>query len=168
MTESGACFDGVARIGGFEIRTLTATDLRAMRGMLAAFASAFDDPAHYRPGEPSDAYLAALLGGAQFIAVAAFEGDEVVGGIAAYVLPKFEQMRSEIYLYDLAVLERCRRRGIATAMIEHLGRIAARYGAAAVYVQAHPEDEPAVRLYSKLGVRQDVLHFDIAMQASLR
>lgn len=27
----------------------------------------------------------------------------MVGGLAAYVLPKFEQERSEVYIYDLAI-----------------------------------------------------------------
>jgi len=43
--------------------------------------------------------------GDSFIAVAAMEGDAVIGGIAAYELRKFEQQRSEIYIYDLAVAE---------------------------------------------------------------
>jgi aminoglycoside 3-N-acetyltransferase I len=31
-----------------------------------------------------------------------------------------------------------------------------------IFVQADPGDAPAVALYSKLGAREDVLHFDIA------
>ena len=42
----------------------------------------------------------------------------MVGALAAYELLKFEAERSEIYIYDLAVLEEFRRRGIATALIE--------------------------------------------------
>ena len=44
-----------------------------------------------------------MLGSDSFIALAASKGGEVVGGIAAYELKKFEQPRSEIYIYDLAV-----------------------------------------------------------------
>ena len=34
-----------------------------------------------------------------------------------------------------------------------------------IFVQADTgvEDEPAIALYTKLGVREDVLHFDIAV-----
>jgi GNAT superfamily N-acetyltransferase len=60
-----------------------------------------------------------------FIALAAVEGDAVVGGIVAYELEKFEQERSEIYVYDLAVAGPHRRQGIATALIEQLKTIAA-------------------------------------------
>ena len=75
--------------------------------------------------QPDDAYLARLLGSETFIALAAVVDGAVVGGIAAYVLDKFEQARREVYLYDLAVAEAHRRRGIATALIAELRRVAA-------------------------------------------
>ncbi|ALO45787.1 Gentamicin 3'-N-acetyltransferase [Pseudohongiella spirulinae] len=40
---------------------------------------------------------------------------------------------------------------------------ALRRGAWVVYVQADYGDEPAVALYTKLGTREDVMHFDIAV-----
>ena len=86
-----------------------------------------------------------------------------VGGIAAYVLPKFEQARSEIYIYDLAVHEARRRRGIATALITELKRIAIERGAYVIYVQADYGDDAAIALYTKLGTREDVMHFDISL-----
>ena len=86
---------------------------------------------------------------------------KVVGGLIAYELPKLEQNRSEIYIYDLAVAQSSRRRGVATALIERLQRIAVERGAWVVFVQADHGDDPAISLYTKLGVREDVLHFDI-------
>lgn len=139
-----------------------AGDIAILRGMLAVFAEAFEDPASYTAAQPSDDYLARLLQGPMFIAIAAQEGTEVVGGLAAYVLQKFEQTRSEIYIYDLAVAERHRRRGVATAMIGKLQQVAADLGAWVIYVQADHGDDPAISLYTKLGTREDVLHFDIA------
>lgn len=79
----------------------------------------------------------------------------------AYELLKFEQERSEIYIYDLAVEAQHRRNGVATALINDLRMIAAARGAYVIYVQADPSDEPAVALYTKIGTREDVLHFDI-------
>lgn len=86
-----------------------------------------------------------------------------IGGIAAYELKKFEQERSEIYIYDLAVVAAHRREGVATALIKELKKIAAARGAYVIFVQADTavEDEPAIALYTKLGLREDVLHFDI-------
>jgi aminoglycoside 3-N-acetyltransferase I len=69
-----------------------------------------------------------------------------------------------MYIFDLAVEERHRRKGIATALIQELGAIASRRGAWVMYVQADHGDDPAIALYEKLGVREEVLHFDIAVQ----
>jgi aminoglycoside 3-N-acetyltransferase I len=95
----------------------------------------------------------------------ALDGDEVVGGLVAYELDKLERARSEFYIYDLAVKDTYRRRGIATALIGRLREIAARCGAWVIYVQADYADPPAIALYEKLGVREEVLHFDIAVDS---
>lgn len=145
----------------FEIRLLTARDVPLFRDTLAMMGDAFDERETYTAAQPDDGYLANLLGGPHFIAFAALDNDRVVGGLAAYELPKFEQARSEIYIYDLAVAASRRRQGIATALIEALKSNAAERGAYVIYVQADPPDAPAVALYTKLGTREDVLHFDI-------
>jgi aminoglycoside 3-N-acetyltransferase I len=145
-----------------DIRVLGVNDVARMRAMSAMFGRVFAEPDTYTARAPDDAYLQRLLARDTFIAVAALAGDEVVGGLAAYVLPKFEQARSEVYLYDLAVDEHHRRRGVASALIARLQRVAAERGAWVVFVQADHGDEPAIALYSKLGVREDVLHFDLA------
>ena len=97
------------------------------------------------------------------IALVAELGNDVVGGLVAYELPKLERRRSEVYLYDLAVAASHRRRGIATRLIDALRAIAREQGAWVVYVQADHGDEPAIALYTKLGVREDVMHFDLPL-----
>src|SRR5262249_25081714 len=109
-------------------------------------------------------YLGALLGKPHVIALAALDENEVVGGLVAYVLEKFERERSEVYIYDLAVAEPHRRKGIARQLIALLRHIAKQQGAYVVYVQADRGDEPAIRLYESLGTREDVYHFDIAVE----
>lgn len=144
-----------------EIRQLTRHDVALMEALLGTFADAFDDADSYNGNRPGAGYLRALLGGDSFIALAALNNDQVVGGIAAYELKKFEQQRSEIYIYDLAVAASHRREGIATALILELRKIAAARGAYVIFVQADLGDAPAIALYTKLGKREDVLHFDI-------
>jgi len=138
-------------------------DVALMEALSTMFGQAFNEPEIYGGVPPSEAYLRRLLGGDSFIAVAALRGGDVVGGLAAYQLRKFEQERSEIYIYDLAVAAAYRRQGIATSLIEQLKVIAAARGAYVIYVQADLEDSPAIELYTKLGTREDVLHFDIAV-----
>jgi aminoglycoside 3-N-acetyltransferase I len=144
-----------------DVRRLTPNDVPQMRNMLAMFGRAFDDIPAYTEAQPSTPYLADLLSSSTLIALAAFEDDVVIGGLAAYVLPKFEQPRREIYIYDLAVAESHRRLGIATALIRALQRLGQELGAYVIFVQADYGDEPAVALYTKLGTREDVMHFDI-------
>ena len=145
-----------------EIRRLGPEDSATARQVNALFAQAFDDRESYLGNPPSDSYLAARLADEGFILLAAWMDDELSGALAAYELLKFEQERSEIYIYDLAVAEPFRRRGIATALIEALRPIAIRRGAWVIYVQADLTDPPAIALYEQLGSREDVLHFDIA------
>ena len=141
---------------------LTSAEVPLMRRMLDLFGIAFDDRATYSDRQPDDDYLERLLGSDAFIAIAALREGAIVGGLAGYVLPKFEQRRSEFYIYDLAVDESHRRQGVASAMIEELKRVAADRGIYVMFVQADHGDEPAIALYSKLGSREEVLHFDIA------
>lgn len=135
--------------------------LAAMRGMLAMFGEVFEDIETYTGSQPDDRYLSQLLSRDDFIAIAAMSGGQVIGGLAAYVLHKFEQQRSEIYIYDLAVRLEHRRQGVATALISALRGLARERGAYVILVQADKGDAPAIALYNKLGVQEDVLHFDI-------
>ena len=150
----------------FNIHTLGPADLPSMRAMNAMFGEAFNEIETYQASRVGDAHLQRLLGSDTFIALAALKGSEVVGGLCAYVLHKFEQERSEIYIYDLAVAAAHRREGIATALILELKRMAPSHGAYVIFVQADLVDEPAVALYTGLGIREDVLHFDIQPTAS--
>ena len=147
-----------------EIRLLGPGDLGPMHQMLDMFGAAFGESAAYDAARPEDAWLTRLLGSDGFIALAASVDGSVIGGIAAYVLDKFEQARREVYLYDLAVAESWRRRGIAAALIEELKRVAKTRGAYVIFVQADLGDAPAIALYEGLGVREDVLHFDIGVR----
>jgi len=146
---------------GYTYRHLTSADVPLLKSLLAVFGEAFNQVETYEQATPSDEYLAALLGKPHIIAIAAFSGERVVGGLAAYVLEKFEQERSEIYIYDLAVLEEHRRRGVATGVIGELKRIAAALGAYVIFVQADLEDGPAIALYESLGTKETAHHFDI-------
>lgn len=144
------------------VRRLYVDDVPAMRGLSAMFAAAFGDAEAYQSKPPSDEYLREFLGRGNAIVLAALdETDVVVGGLVAYVLAKFEQERSEIYIYDLAVAATHRRLGIARRLIEKLREIAKGIGAYVIYVQADPPDAPAVALYESLGKREEVYHFDI-------
>lgn len=153
--------DTVSKPEPVDVRVLAGEDVAMARAMLDLFGRAFEDAPSYVDKRPENRYLQRLLNSDTFVAIVAQAGSQVVGGLAGYVLPKFEQARSEFYIYDLAVDAAYRRRGVATAMIERLKRLAATRGIYVIYVQADLGDDAAIALYTKLGAREDVLHFDI-------
>lgn len=146
---------------GLVVRRLPPGDLTGLKALLRVFGEAFEDVATYQGAVPRDAYLERLLASDGFIVVVAEKGGEVVGGLTAYVLDKFEQERREIYIYDLAVADACRRQGIATRLIRELQVVAAGLDAYVIFVQADLEDAPAIALYDKLGLKETAHHFDI-------
>lgn len=145
------------------VRQLTSADVERLRELNNLFAEAFHDAETYGAEPPEDAYLRGLLAQQHIVTLVGIKEGQVVGGLVAYELDKFERRRRELYIYDLAVAEGHRRRGVATALIERLRQIAAARGAWVIYVQADYGDEPAIALYEKLGTREDVMHFDIAV-----
>ena len=146
------------------IRRLTPSDVPMMEAVLTTFGEAFAEIETYGKERPSSGYLKRLLASDTFIALAALKSGSVVAGIAAYELRKFEQERSEIYIYDLAVAAAHRREGIATSLISELQKVAIERGARVIFVQADIGDAPATALYTKWGVRKNVLHFDISLR----
>ena len=145
----------------YAIRHLAAGDAPVLKCLLRTFGEAFGEHETYQGAVPSDGYLRALLAKPTFVALASLHGEEVVGGLVAYVLEKFERERSEVYVYDLAVSQAHRRRGIARRLIEALKPIARARGATVIFVQADRGDAAAIALYESLGAREDVHHFDI-------
>lgn len=139
-----------------------------MEALLTTFGEVFDEMDTYGSNRPGADYLRRLLDSDHFIALAALKNGRVVGGIAAYELKKFEQERSEIYIYDLAVAAAHRRKGIATGLIQALKKIATARKAYVIFVQTDIIDQPAIALYTKLGAREDVLHFDIAIKTAAK
>ena len=145
----------------YTYRQLTTDDVTLLKELLRVFGHAFNDSETYQNAIPSDEYLTNLLGKEHFIVVVALVGKAVVGGLVAYVLEKFEQQRREIYIYDLAVSDAHRRKGVATGTINALRKIAASQGAYVIFVQADLEDGPAIALYRSLGTMKLANHFDI-------
>ncbi len=153
----------MTQMATYETQQLTSKDVPPMEALLTLFGEAFGDVETYGAKRPAAGYLERLLADDNFIVMVALKGrEELVGGLAAYVLRKFEQERSEVYIYDLAVEKGHRRTGIATSLIESLKPVAVERDARVIFVQADQGDDPAIALYAKLGIRENVLHFDIS------
>ena len=150
----------------YEIKRLGAPDLGLMDKLLDLFGEEFDEKEIYGGNRPSTGYMTELLSSSSFIALAALSGERVIGGLCAYEFKKFEQERSEIYIYDLAVGKEFRRKGVATSLINAVQPIAREMGAWVIIIQSEWNDEAPVALYTKLGKKENIHSFDIPVKRS--
>ncbi len=129
------------------VTRLSGGDRAVARRLFTLMAEVFDDEC-----DPlSDAYIDRLLAREEFWAIAAFAGDDVVGGLTAHTLPMTRSESAEIFIFDVAVRADHQRRGIGTLMMTMLCEEAARAGIDIVFVPADGEDEHALDFYRALG-----------------
>jgi aminoglycoside 3-N-acetyltransferase I len=133
------------------------------RSLIELFGEVFDEPMTYKASKMSDTFLRNFLDDRKHIVLVAISKEnKVVGGLVAYELKKFEQDRSEIFVYDLAVLEAHRRNGIATNLFRNLQPIALKRNAYEIFVQADEGDDLALSLYRSLDSNElRAHHFEI-------
>jgi aminoglycoside 3-N-acetyltransferase I len=129
--------------------------LETFRTMAAVFAEDEVDE-----GEPlRDEDVVALLRRDDFWALAAFDGDEVVGGVTAHALPMTRHRGAELFLYDLAVRSDRQRRGIGRALVSELLALARRAGIGTAFVPADDEDAHALDFYRAIGGEESKVRF---------
>lgn len=96
-------------------------------------------------------YCKSLLTNSKFIAIAAKIEGAIVGGITAHVLPSYYSGKDELFIYDLAILEDFRRKGIGRCLIKELFIIGADRNIEVAFVDAENEDIGALHFYKALG-----------------
>ena len=75
---------------------LTEHDALKLQKLNQLFGAVFEDPNNYQANPPRDEYLADFLANRQNIVLVAEYDSQVVGGLVAYCLTKFEQERKEV------------------------------------------------------------------------
>jgi aminoglycoside 3-N-acetyltransferase I len=128
---------------------LTTGDRELAKELFAMMAVVFGEK-HERL---SDAYADRLLSQSIFWAIAAFDGDEIIGGLTAYVLPKTTSESSELFLYDIAVRKSHQRRGVGRLLMTALRDEAADIDIEEAFVLADNDDIHALDFYRALGGR---------------
>ena len=109
------------------------------------------------PNIPSNDYLEQVLNTKYAHLWVALWNDEVVGGMTAYVLPMFDRMTKEVFLYEIGVIEKFQRKGIARALIQHLISACEAYHAECLYVATEVDNEAAKALYENTGGQLEVV-----------
>ena len=109
---------------------LTSDNRELAKGLFIMMAEVFAEGCDHL----SDDYLDRLLSREDFWAIAAFVGDEIVGGLTAHTLPMTRSKSSEIFIYDLAVREDQQRKGIGRQLMTALREAATAAGIPLVLV----------------------------------
>ena len=99
----------------------------------------------------SDRYLTEVLGQGRVWVYAAVLDSVPIGGVTAHVLPMTRGETSEMLIYDLAVRDDWRRRGVGRALVQQLLKGAAAAGIGEVWVPADNDDLHALDFYRHTG-----------------
>jgi aminoglycoside 3-N-acetyltransferase I len=139
-----------------QTRRLTSGERELARRLFVIMAGVF-----YEQNEQvRDDYIDQLLEREEFWAIAAFTGNEIVGGLTAHTLPMTRAETSEVLVYDIAVRRDYHRRGVGRRLLAALREAATASGIQDVFVAADTKDVHAVRFYAALGgVPSSVTHF---------
>ena len=139
-----------------EIRKLTNQDVSAFKALLLLFNQAFEEERDLSTTEQ----LSALLNNRQFVVMAAFSREEILGGLTAYELPLYYDNKTEIFLYDMAIHPDHQRKGIGKQLLEFLKDYCAQNKINTFFVLAHEEDVHALEFYHATGgQREQVANF---------
>ena len=144
----------------YHIKQVLPGEVDLVYELLSLFADVFDENETYRHNQPDRDYLIRHLENDSFLVVVALFGSKVVGGLTVFELTKFEQERKELFIYDLAVHENHRRRGVATSMIDKVKSLASERGSYMVFIQSEAEDEPSSMTYRQFSDPLKVFHFE--------
>jgi aminoglycoside 3-N-acetyltransferase I len=140
------------------IKQLSKKDVSGFKQLILLFKEVFEMS---KQGKISDAYLKKLLAQPGFIALAAVDGNKVVGGLTAYEMPQYYGEYSEVYIYDIAIKSDYQRKGTGKKLLEALKTHCKKKGIKTMFVEAHAKDKHAVAFYlSTKGKAEEVMHFN--------
>lgn len=132
----------------FTIRKLTSQDIISFQQLISVFEDVFEMKDFTMP---PPAHLKALLNKSDFIAFAAFDEDEVVGGLTAYILTSYFNTSPDVYILDLAIKTDFQRNGLGKKLMEEIISYCKEQNMNEIFVQADEVDAHAVAFYQSLG-----------------
>lgn len=123
-----------------EIRRLGPPDTNQVIGA----ARLFDEP-------PDRAAVERYLADERNVFLLALQGDEPAGFLRGTELAQLKSERRQMFLYEIGVDERVRRRGIGRELVLFLLRHCRERGLEEVFVLTDPANDAAVKLYLSTG-----------------
>src|ERR1700722_3660239 len=129
------------------VKRLTSSDRDDARRLFTLLAQIF----HEDCAPLSDPYLDQLLLRPEFWALAAFTGENIIGGVIAHTVPMTRTQSSELLIYDLAVRVDHRKRGVGRRLVDELRDQAFASGIRTTFVPADNDDVHALDFYRSIG-----------------
>ena len=127
---------------------LVIDDVYEFEKLLVAFGEIFEEDIDH----PSKEHLTKLLRSEQLLVITAKVGNEVVGGLTAYVLVNYQVEGASIYIYDLGVKESFRNNGIGKSLIKFLIDYSKQNNIQDIFVDTEQiGNEEAIAFYNKTG-----------------
>jgi len=140
------------------IHRLKKHDSDTFKELVALFNKVFENK---NKDIPKKSYLKKLLENPDFIVHVAMHNKKVVGGLTAFVLPKYYAKESEILLYDIAITEEFQRKGLGKLLLDSLLEHCKKNKISEVFVAAHKADKNALDFYVSTGGKaEQVVHFN--------
>jgi aminoglycoside 3-N-acetyltransferase I len=137
------------------VRRLCAADVTVARQTFAVMVEAFEED----PSLLSDAYLERLLTRPDFWVISASIDNEVIGGLTVHTLLMTRNESEEVFVYDLAILERFRRLGAGRMLIDSLRHAVKEVGVRVVFVPVDEDDNEALEFYRSLQGTESPVRF---------
>jgi ribosomal protein S18 acetylase RimI-like enzyme len=134
-------------MGGLVTRRLGPGDEQEV----TAFAEAFDDPI-------DEEATRAFLDDARHHLVVAYVDDHPAGFVSATEFLHPDKDGPELFLNEIGVIERFRRRGAGEALIDELKLIGSERGCRLIWVLTDEGNPPAMAMYTKAGGHWDGGH----------
>ena len=145
------------------ISRIQANDFKRLIELVELLNEVFEEPSNVA----SERELKKLLNKADFYAIVAIKEDKVIGGLTAYELKRYYTDKSELYIYDIAVKKELHNQGIGKKLINHLKDYSMKNGIEEIFVEAHSDDEQAVKFYeSTFGKSEKVDHFSFEIKTT--
>jgi aminoglycoside 3-N-acetyltransferase I len=136
----------------FTIKQLSNQDIRFARELFYFFQI---DDGITEPMVPSDKYIYDLLSKDDFHVIVALQNHLLIGGLTGYELEMYKEEIKEMFLYEIAVVEDYRKKGVAKALIEFLKQLCVLKGIREMYVGTSVNNTAAMKLYKSTGGQAD-------------
>ncbi len=145
-----------------EIKKLSDKDIKDFSELIVVFENVFE---WENLSLPDQIHLQKVISSPHFIAFVAKTEDQLIGGLTAHILDRYDTEKPSVYIYDLAVLTEYQRQGIGRKLIAALNEYCDKRGFHEVFVQAETDDFQAVGFYRTTPISQELqaTHFTYSL-----